>query len=418
MRSYQNKGLSSVKEESYGPGMKVLNALIGAGAKLGLTSDHVDMDWALARAKRKTGLTDLGGNKHEGAMNQILKEPALNNLTHFGRIALNGMAVDAFENSLRLTEHLKRNPQIENIQIDRPIFIVGFPRTGTTLLQNLLHLADDRRGIPMWEMTNPIPWVEKGENEMLKRQKKTKGRIAVANLAVSEMKNIHDVQYDSLEECWPLMINQFMALHWHNTCRWPEYGKWFMQQDLVPTYQEYKRFLQVISDRTPTKNLVLKCPDHLWCLDALFEVFPDACVIWTHRDPGKSIPSYCSLLSLSWRLFYGKFNPEEMGPYIEERLIYGIERALESRKRLGEERFFDVNFSSLLDDPIQVVNDVTGHFKIGKIPDKRLQNYLESDRPDDHGKHSYTADYYGLDPESIRKQLSGYIEQFNLKIGL
>ena len=168
--------MSSVKEESYGLGMHVLNGLIGASAKLGLTVGQVDMDWALARAISKTGLFDVGEKAYLNAVNQILRTPALADLTHFGKVALNGMAVDAFENRLRLTEHLKRHPHIKDIKIERPIFIVGFPRTGTTLVQNLLHLADDRRGIPMWEMTNPIPWTEQGTNEALKRQKKAKRR--------------------------------------------------------------------------------------------------------------------------------------------------------------------------------------------------------------------------------------------------
>ena len=95
----------------------------------------------------------------------------------------------------------------------------------------------------------------------------------------------HEIRAETHEECWPLLANSFTVPNWEMSSRWTEYGRWLLTYDLVPTYQEYKQCLQVMADRTPGKGFVLKCPDHLSVLDSLLEVFPDACIVWTHRDP-------------------------------------------------------------------------------------------------------------------------------------
>lgn len=152
----------------------------------------------------------------------------------------------------------------------------------------------------------------------------------------------------------------------------------------------------------------------MWHLDALLDVFPDACIIWTHRDPSRSVPSYCSLASLNWRLLYGEFEPKELGPYIEDRFIEGINRGLAVREKVGDDRFLDVNFSSLLHEPVEAVNRITSHFGLTPVDEAKMEAYLKRDRPDNRGKHSYTAEHYGLDTEKIKERYRDYIQRFNI----
>lgn len=396
--------------------MRILNALIGWLQVFGITPKHLDADVITKKAIRKTGFSDLGDNMHREGMEQLVKSVNAEPVTDFGKLSSTGIGVEAMSNRLMLIDYLKKHPKVKSNKIERPIFIVGFPRTGTTLLQNLLHLSDDYRALQFWEISNPVPRLADPERDVKKRQSRTKMRLAVANFVVPEMKFIHEVRHDSLEECWPLMISQFTVSNWDMTGRWPSYGEWMLQHDMKPSYQEYKSFLKLMVERVPDKNLILKCPDHMWYLDDLLEVFPDACIVWTHRDPSRSIPSYCSLASLNWRLLYGQFEPKHLGPYIEERFLTGINRALAAREKLGEARFVDINFQELLDDPVQAVNKITSHFNLNPVAEDKMKKYLNTDRPDDRGKHKYAADHYGVDRDAVKERFKFYTDRFKVAV--
>ena len=396
--------------------MRILNALIGGLQKLGVVANRLEADVITKKAIRRTGLSDLGNNVHNEGMMELVKAVNAAPITNFGKLSSTGFGVDALVNRLRLIDHLKKNPEIRENQIIRPIFIVGFPRTGTTLLQNLLDLSDDYRALPFWEITNPIPRHNDLAKDIAKRKRITKARLSIANFVVPEMKFIHEVRHDSLEECWPLMISQFTVSNWDMTGRWPGYGEWMLAHDMRPSYQEYKNFLRIMVERVPDKQLILKCPDHMWYLDDLLEVFPDACIVWTHRDPSRSIPSYCSLASLNWRLLYGEFESKKLGPYIEERFLTGIQRALGTREKLGEERFLDVNFVELLEDPVKAVNKITTYFDLKPVSEPKMKEYLATDRPDNRGKHKYTAEHYGIDRESTQARFKQYTDRFGVPV--
>ena len=406
--------MARVRDNSYKLPMRILNAIIGMLQYVGITPKKVDAEQITRKAKQSTGLSDLGDGMHEEGMHQLVKAVNSSRVTHFGKLSSTGFGIDALKNRLMLLDYVKKNLEVENVKIERPIFIVGFPRTGTTLLQNLLHLSDDSRALKFWEITNPIPTSTDTQKDIAQRKRRTKMRLAIANFVVPEMKFIHEVRSESLEECWPLMISQFTVLNWDMTGKWPGYGEFMLNHDMKPSYREYKKFLQVMTERVPDKRLILKCPDHMWYLEDLLEVFPDACVVWTHRDPAESIPSYCSLASLNWRLLYGEFNPKEMGPYIEDRFKIGIDRALKAREKIGEERFFDVNFNTLQDDPKKAVNQIMSYFGLDPVSEEKMERYLTTDRPDNKGKHKYTPDHYGVNPEAVQKRYADYIKRFDL----
>ena len=396
--------------------MRILNGLIGFLQMFGITPSKVDPDSITKKAISRTGLSDLGDGMHRVGMEALTKAVNAAPVTNFGKLSSTGFGVDALSNRLMMLDYLKKHPEVAQTKIERPVFIIGFPRTGTTLLQNLLHLSEDRRAIEFWELASPIPVADNAAEDVAKRQRRTKMRLSIANFVVPEMKFIHEVRHDSLEECWSLFIPQFTVPNWDMTSRWPDYGKFILEHDMRPAYAEYKKYLQVMTHRVPDKKLILKCPDHLWHLDALLDVFPDACIVWTHRDPSKSIPSYCSLVSLNWRLLYGQFDPKEIGPYIEERFIQGIDRGLAVRERVGEERFIDINFKTLLHQPVEAVNKITSHFNLTPVSEAKMDAYLKRDRPDNRGKHAYTAETYGLNTNAIKSHYKEYMERFNISV--
>ena len=165
---------------------------------------------------------------------------------------------------------------------------------------------------------------------------------------------------------------------------WRGHGEWLLQHDMTQAYAEYKQCLQVMAQRQPQSDFVLKCPDHLWFVDSLIKNFPDGHCL-THRDPVASIVSYCSLISLNWRLMYGRFDPVEIGRHIEDRFLIGIERAMAVRERVGEDMFLDVDFQTLCDDPVGVVGQITDNFGLSLISSDAIHGYLHKKRQDAKG---------------------------------
>ncbi len=406
----------TVQRESYRLSIRALSMGASVIQKLGLPFGKLDEASLLEGARRATGLDDWGGEHFLEPMRRLLADVDSQGLTALARISTREVALKNLTNRLYLTEHFRKHPELNQIPVDRPVFILGFPRTGTTLLQNLLSLSDQRRALPFWEIATPVPVSEDPAEDLRLRIRDINRKLGVAYFVVPEMEFVHEIRAETHEECWPLLANSFTVPNWEMSSRWTEYGRWLLSYDLVPTYQEYKQCLQVMADRTPGTGFVLKCPDHLSTLDSLLEVFPDACIVWTHRDPVDCIASYCSMVSLNWRLLYGRYDPMEIGPYIADRFLTWVERAMEVRDRVGPERFFDVDFTGLVADPVDVVNQIVAHFGLADIPGAEMERYLSRERSDERGKHVYSVARYGIAPGSVHDQFQDYIQRFSIPV--
>jgi len=394
--------------------MHLLNRLAGIGVMLRLPMFSMDPDDMIREARRKTGLTDLGDPHFREAMDRLFANITKKGNTALGKVGSHDMGVQACMNRLRVRDYLSRHPDVAAQKVERPVFILGFPRTGTTLIQNLLALSADRRALPFWEIASPVPLHADAKTDVAERQAMAKARLRVVDFFAPEMRYIHEVRFDSHEECWPILANSFTVINWDMTTGWYDYGDWLMQHDMTWAYREYADFLRVMTARVPDRRLVLKSPDHLWKLDALLNVFPDACIVWTHRDPARSVPSYCSLASLNYRVHNGSVPRDEMGQRVQQCFRQGIERALAVRERVGEERFFDVDFRNLLDDPRRVIDGITQHFNLTPVKDADMDAYLNLERNDERGNHSYSAEDYGLSEEGVRAYFREYIARFGL----
>lgn len=406
----------TVQREEYSLGLKALNYGAGALHRLGFQFGELGEASLLESARKATGLDDWGGEHFLEPMRIMLDDVEASGMTHLARISTRDIGVHCLSTRLRITDYFKRHPHVNETKIERPVFILGFPRTGTTLLQNLLALDPTRRALPFWEILNPVPFDDDPVKDEKARIKAANGKLRVAYWVVPEMAEVHEIRATTLEECWPLLANGFTVIAWDMGSGWRSYGKWLLNHDMVSSYREYKQCLQIMAQRQPESGFVLKCPDHLWFVDSLVDVFPDAAIVWTHRDPVDSIASYCSLISLNWRLMYGSFDPHEIGRHIEDRFLSGIQRALAARDRLGEEGFYDVDFVQLCDDPCSVLNGISNHFGISPISPESVDGYLGTKRKDAKGKHKYSVERYGLDAKRIHERYAEYIDRFQIPL--
>lgn len=409
----------TVARLSYGPLLQVANGLFGVGEWAGTSLGRLDVDDILAESRRQTGLSDWGDERFltnfRKAVECVQGQTAL---TPLARVVLRQSFVRAVCNRLWAREWLSRHPLVADRKVERPIFVLGFPRTGTTVLQNLLAAHPDRRGLAFWELTVPVPVSEDREEDRRRRRSAADWMLFFAYRAAPEMAEVHYIDTDTLEECWPLFGNAFAVMNWELQSGLETYGDWLQQHaDMVHAYREYREYLRIALDRTPADQLVLKCPEHLWFLDALLEVFPDACVIWTHRDPHDTLASYCSLMSLQWRTLYGHIDRRALGAFMERRLLVGIERAMAVRERRGDDRFFDAPFVETIRDPIGVVERASAHFglPVGDAHRAAMERWLKEERADQRGKHRYDATDYGLDRDRVAARYARYIERFGLE---
>lgn len=410
----------TVEQTDYAFPLNIANVALGAAVRMGLFRHApLEVDWFLERARRNTGLDDFGDMRFTEGMEVLFDNIQRTDFSPLAREVLKGTHMQGLTNRLHLQEHLRRHPGVLDTKIERPVFVLGFPRTGTTLLQNLLSLDPQRRGLFFWELYTSAPLHDDPARDEAARRRIAKTTLMFANLFAPEMREVHDIRVDTYEECWYLFWNSMRVLNWDIQTGFHEYGKWLMSDaDMVQAYEEYRTWLQLSVSRMPVDHLVLKCPEHLWFIDDLLEVFPDACIVWTHRDPVASVASYCSLMSLTRRTIFGKFVPTDMGPYVTDRFHEGVTRAMEARDRWGNEAtFYDVDFDDLVADPTGVVRGISDHFGLNwsdDMPDL-IAAYEDSDREDKRGRHRYSPEAFGVDPDHVHELFQPYVDRFGIR---
>lgn len=398
--------------------LKVLNVLVRVLGWLGLPFGKLDSSSVLNAATRKTKLYNWGNDDFLEVMERLFLEADAARITAVGEIALRQTSLAGVMNRLRIEDYISRHPEVEEIPIERPVFIVGFPRTGTTMLQNLLSLDEGYRALNFWELYNPAPVSDDPREDREIRIREAERVLRVAKLVAPEMPIVHDITATSKEECWTLFCNTFAVMNHDLASGLNRFGDWLLQRDMTGPYREYKRTLQMFAHWHPTKRFVLKCPEHLWFLDALFEVFPDACIVWPHRDPATCIASYSSMISLTRRAWYGRIYAGHIGLAISDRFWQGITRAMAVRETIGEDHFIDTNFGELLNDPLGALRRIKNHFDLphDEESEARMRDWLALPRTDNAGKHVYSPQQWGLQPETIHARYAEYIERFDVEI--
>ena len=408
----------TVENQAYPFMFQIANWGASLSRALGLPFTNIQRASIERGARRQAKLSDTGPDDWGPTLDILLSDVESAGFTPLAYAGLRALCVRALVTRMRLVDYLKSTPMARNAHIERPIFVLGFPRSGTTVLQNLLSLDPSRRGLEFWELTNPLPLHTNPARDEEKRRKDSDFMLQVARSISPEMDAIHEVRVDSLEECWPLFYPSFSVLNYDLQSGLPNFYNHLMGCDMTPSYGLYRDFLKAIMHQRPCENLVLKCPEHLWFLDALLEVFPDACIVWTHRDPLASIASYCSLISLNRRMCYGRIDHHHIGTDIAHRFEDGIRRALATRQRVGEANFFDVHFHDLVNNHEGVIRAITEHFDLPLADNagQAIQGWLNTRRADTRGKHQYSAELYGLSPADIDARFSEYLARFEIPI--
>jgi hypothetical protein len=400
--------------------IRTFNAVGRVLAARGIRPFDLGEETLLRMASRATRLDDFGDEAYRSALAKLLESlEADGRLTLFGRYFARRQLLELLEQRLRLRDWRKRHPEVEQQKIRTPLFILGLPRTGTTLLYGLLG-EDPANRVPMsWEVDFPCPPAEAETYATDPRIEQTEKRFEQLRQLAPGFQAIHPIGALMPQECIVLTAPEFLSVRFEMCFDVAGYQQWLPSQDMAPAYRYHHDFLQHLQSRYACERWVLKSPGHLGPIDALFDRYPDAMVVQTHRDPARVIPSVSSLEFSMRQVASDDVDPIRLGKqqlFIWTKLL---EQGMEARKRHPEResRILDLHMREIVTDPIGTIRRIYQHFDLELRPEveDRMRGYVAAHPKAEHGVHRYGLEAFGLDPDSIAAASKGYSEHFGVE---
>ncbi|OUR97587.1 hypothetical protein A9Q81_13005 [Gammaproteobacteria bacterium 42_54_T18] len=399
--------------------MRLLNALGPCFAAMGFFNMKEDPDHYMRWAQQKLDLDSFG----EFDLRTPLKY-LLNTLKHeaglglFGRIAADKMIRRNLMNNLLLQEEFVKNPTLGDVDVESPLIIICTPRTGSTLLHNLLAQHTESRALKMWELHRPNPAPLPINEFTDQRIKQSDQEFGMYYRMVPDMKAIHYFAPEAIEECTHIFNNLFSCrLSFSTMANTSSYTDWIMEQDMTDTYIAYKKHLQVLKYHYQKKILVLKSPAHILSLDALTNVFPKAKIIHLHRDPATAAGSFCSLTEAVQISMRNQVDTQAIGGMWRKIWTPAMLNSVAWRKNKQLD-VLDVNFKTLIRDPCRTVENIYQHFNL-PVPNSlkgSVHRYLQEHPKDEYGTHQYSLERYGLCRRELHREYRDYIDYYQVPL--
>ncbi len=287
----------------------------------------------IARAQRGAGLTDFGDTPFARPLQMLLdacrKEA---DLSLFGGAAIRWDTVRFLSNLLRLREEEKRNPAILDQAVERPLIIAGLPRSGTTFLHSLL-IEDQANLVPrVWQLIHPYPASRSGGRD--RRPRQVARQLRLFQLLAPRFRHLHPIEAGSPQECSEITAHLFASLRFDTTYRIPSYRRWLDDTGHLDAYRFHKRFLQHLRHQAGGEGRwVLKCPDHIFALGAIRAVYPDAQLVFVHRDPVAVLASVARLTEVLRRPFSRQIDRIDIGRQDSARWLAAAELMIAAADR-------------------------------------------------------------------------------------
>jgi hypothetical protein len=399
------------------PALRALNWAGARLARVGLDVPALTSEAIVGAARKRAGCHDDGGDSFREPLERYLeaaREEADLNL--FGRLALKGMLVEALRNRFELARWAREHPEVREERIAAPWVIVGLPRTGTSLLSILLGLDPNARALMHWEGARLIPpstLATAAEDPRIAENARELAQLLKLNPAIGAM---HPFGATIAQECVALFMFDVRTLGVETQAYVPSYGRWLQGCDMRPAYAQHKLALQALQSAQPTERWVLKTPNHLWCLEALLETYPDARILWTHRDPGKVVTSLASLVNALQRMFTNRRDPVAVAEEWLGKSRFAIESGMAYDDRVGGDWCQHVGFADLMKDPIGTVRDI--YARSGETPSalhvRRMEVWMSERGRHSEGRHVYDPADFGWSYDELAEGFSSYRDRYSV----
>ncbi|GAT03919.1 uncharacterized protein RMCFA_4031 [Mycolicibacterium fortuitum subsp. acetamidolyticum] len=383
----------------------------------------VDLDPAalIAEAMQKTGLDDFGSDDFHprlGAYAGAVDADSGN--TNLNRFILRNRIVRLLSQRLLLTDLLRRYPEIHDVEIERPIIVVGLPRSGTTHLVNLIASDPSRRALPYWESQEPFPMRGEGPdvNGVDPRFARSVAEHESAKAMTPLVQNMHDRFPQAIEEEVEILDLDFASyvLEWH--CRVPQWRDFYLGLDQDQHYGYLRTVLKALTFLRGPRQWVLKSPQHCEQLGPLTRTFPDATVAFTHRDPVAVIQSAVTMLAYGDRIRRTEIDPEGLVDYWIDRIERLLRACVRDRDLIGPDRSVDIGFHQLNGNEIPILETLYGYNGTALTEDTRaaFARYLHDNPRGKHGQIRYDLRrHFGRTPGQVRSRFGFYFDRFDVR---
>jgi hypothetical protein len=392
------------------------------GRILGVGRRPISVDGVLAEARRKVGMRDFGDEAFleplEILIDSINREASLNPV---GRMIIRGRIVGVLINKLVAQDTIKKHPEILGIPVEAPVVVAGLARTGTTMLHRMIAQDPAIRSLASWEAINPAPHTthEPGEGEDPRYAQAAKAAKGLKYLSPGFFA-IHPTEPDAPEEEVILLEQAFLTTTPEAMMNVPTYSKWLEEQDHVPAYQALKRMMQYLQWQRPgigkDVRWVLKTPHHQEYFDPLLEVFPDATIVHTHRDPLKTSASFFSMVTHLQMIFSDDVDPNRVASHWLGKIENMARRAMATRDRVNDQGFVDVSYYDLIKDPVPEVVRIYEAANIDLTPEARdaMEASRKVNKQHKYGRHKYSLADFGITKEDVESRIAPYRARFNV----
>lgn len=376
------------------------------------------LDALLAEVRKRTGLSDFGDPWFREPLGILLESMAREAQLNAAGVQIQSeRLITGLVNRLKIEDFLKCHPEIADEPVNVGAVIVGLGRSGSTMLQRLLAEAEGAAAIRWWETLSPVPFPDEKPGD-------PSARIALGVQVVESIiaadpgiLAIHPFDALAADEEVMLLEQSFVSSAPESYMHVPTYGAWLEGTDQSRAYLELRRVLQMLTWQQParrTKKWILKTPHHLTALDAVAKVFPEAKIVMPHRDPVKTVASWCSLVQSLSKPNSDALDPLRIGDHWSRRLARNLQRFMTVRDSLGASRFVDVNYAALTRDPVGTALEVLHAIGITRTAEdeRRIQAWTQKNAREGRGAHVYAPADFGLNETKLETLFADYRARF------
>ena len=404
-----------VRNPGLAAAVTALNAFGALYAKTGRRPVSLAPDDLIRAAQRRTGSDSFGDWGFHASLEQLVDSyEGQAHLTLLGRLTVRELLVSLLENLLQLERARLAEPSIAATPVAADLFIIGLPRTGTTLLHGLLAQDPDSRTPHTWEVMYPA-----GDGRSTAEQLRARcdARLRWANRLAPQFKKIHPIAAELPQECIAITAQVFQSIQFHTTHNVPGYQDWLEAQDQSLAYRFHERLLQHLQRGSATARWVLKAPGHLFALPALLQRYPHTRIVQTHRDPLRVMASMASHATVLRAAFSDRVEPHAVAADWAARWGHALDRFLAARDQADPRQFLDVRYEDIEQRPLHVVEQIYDFcgWPLSTAARQRMDAFLAANPKHKHGVHRYSLEAYGLNRQRELQRFQNYCERFSIQ---
>ena len=374
-------------------------------------------DELIADARAAAGLERFDSESFREGLDILVADINADTERPEAAVAINrAMFTKALIDRLKVADAVAARPEVLEAPVERPVFVFGIPRTGTTLLSNLLGADPARRSLLKWELDDPVP---PPTTATLYTDPRAIAALAAEKAlfaAYPEAGRVYRMSATYPYEDVAVMAHDFKTLMWESAGKLPNYRDWLFSTDVTSAYDYHRRFLQLHQADAPG-IWNLKMPSHALNLETLLKVYPDARLVWAHRDPYAATASFCSIISSGHRSMAGRLDT----PWIAENMPWQArqhaERAMASRARIGHDRIIDVHYAEMMRDPIAAMRTLYKALgdEFTEDAEAGMTAWLADNPQGKFGRHEYRLNQYGLSKEALDPYFERYLAEYDVE---